>query len=129
MESAINYDIRYDGPTTGTSSKLGESVVFGDFDGDGKDDLAMGAMGTDYNSETDDPELLQHFTTKVGEFFRDVDNVTTFSEIPNPSLVNTGPFQTVANESETEQETDNGTFREGIGTLIYNYVTEAWEER
>jgi len=47
-----NYDIRYDGPTTGTSQLLGTSVAFGDFDGDGKDDLAMGAYQADF-SETD----------------------------------------------------------------------------
>jgi len=50
LSTAANYDIRYDGDIGGGSSPiLGGSVAFGDFDGDGKADLAMGAIQADFN--------------------------------------------------------------------------------
>ncbi|OVE78075.1 hypothetical protein BVX98_01285 [bacterium F11] len=77
MDDGDNYQLRYDGE----SGEMGYSVAVGDFDGDGYDDLAMGAWSTDFNSTTNSGSVYVKFgdtKSNLGTGIVQFDNTDNF---------------------------------------------------
>lgn len=72
--------------------------------------------------------LVPPFVKINTTFYLPIDGITTVTEIEDPSLVRTGPTQTVGYISVSEKDNNKGIFEPINKQIRYNYVTSLWED-